>query len=160
MPTHHLTLEGTRVPLAGLTAVQRKFLRGLERLAKKGTSYFDVLEAAVGRGTVAMEGNGFITPRVISAPIYVIALDIATRVGVAQDLLLHPHDQKKLEDARKELGYMLSVAQAAEHIGISRAAVYKAIDKGSLKAVQIGSLTLVVFTSANAYRKARSKRAA
>ena len=88
------------------------------------------------------------------------ALDIATRAGVEQELLLHPREEQALDAARREIGALLSVAQAAERIGISKAAVYKAISKGALETVQIGAMTLVVLASAKAYRKARARHAA
>jgi len=44
--------------------------------------------------------------------------------------------------------HLISVAQASELIGISRAAVYKAIDKGALRARRIDSVTVVDRASA------------
>jgi excisionase family DNA binding protein len=146
--------------LASLTPVERTFVRELQRLAKKGTSYFELLRVAVGPGSVALGGHVRITPERIAAPVYRVALDIATRAGVEQAILLHPTEQHALDAARREIGALLSVAQAAERIGISRAAVYQAISKGALETVQIGALTLVVLASAKAYRKARDKHAA
>ena len=50
---------------------------------------------------------------------------------------------------------MISVAQAADLIGITRAAIYKAIEKGALEAIRIGNVTVVRRVSASAYRQRR-----
>jgi len=51
---------------------------------------------------------------------------------------------------------MISVAQAADLIGISRAAVYKAIERGALRTRRIGNVTIVDRKSAAEYRERRS----
>jgi excisionase family DNA binding protein len=50
---------------------------------------------------------------------------------------------------------MLSVVQAAEVIGISRTAVYKAIAKGTLRGLRVGNVTVVDRASADGYRADR-----
>src|SRR2546425_12256241 len=50
---------------------------------------------------------------------------------------------------------MISASQAADLIGISRAAVYKAIEKGALNAIRLGNVTVVDRASALAYRDER-----
>jgi excisionase family DNA binding protein len=50
---------------------------------------------------------------------------------------------------------MISVTQAAELIGITRAAVYKAIEKHTLRALHIGNVPVVERASALPYRAAR-----
>jgi excisionase family DNA binding protein len=50
---------------------------------------------------------------------------------------------------------MISVTQAAGLIGITRAAVYKAIEKNALRALHIGNVTVVDRASALAYKGAR-----
>lgn len=155
MRANHRTLEGEVVSLRGLTRSERAFLRQLDSLNKLGMNYFDLLRAAIGPGTPALEGRAALTARSMDRPVYVVARDIAMRAGVAQKVLLHPRDQKTLDDARMKIGPMLSVAQAAEYIGISRAAIYKAIDNGALESIPIGSLTAIPFASAKAYRRRR-----
>ena len=55
-------------------------------------------------------------------------------------------------------GSMISVAQPADLIGISRAAVYKAIEKGGLRVRRIGNVTVVDSKSATEYTTRRRRR--
>ncbi len=48
---------------------------------------------------------------------------------------------------------MISVTQAADVMGITRAAIYKAIERGALEAIRIGNVTIVTRASANAYHE-------
>jgi len=50
---------------------------------------------------------------------------------------------------------MMSVAQAADLIGISRAAMYKVIEKGAIKSPGIGNVTVVKRASVIAYGDSR-----
>ena len=58
---------------------------------------------------------------------------------------------------RRTDGSHISVAQAADVIGISRAAVYKAINAGTLQALKIGNVTVVNRQAAVVYREQREK---
>jgi len=54
---------------------------------------------------------------------------------------------------------MISVTQAAALIGITRAAVYKAIEKQALAALRLGNVTVVNRAAALAYRDGRAREA-
>jgi excisionase family DNA binding protein len=153
MRSHDL-LSGQAVDLRELDDRGLAFVRDLERMARQGVSYFEVYRAAVGPGAPALAGRTRIDRRIVESPLYLVARDIATRVGVKQGLVLAPEHEGERAKAPADSS-MMSVAQAAELIGISRAAVYKAIEKGAIKALRIGNVTVAERASVRAYRDAR-----
>ncbi len=178
MKAHDL-IDGRRVSLAELNAREQAFLTDLQRMARQGVSYFEVYRTAVGPGSPALQGRNRIDRRIVGSPLYLVARDIATRVGIRQGLVLAPEHQNETakapkDAARKRSGVpgspratepgsgaeprsrsMMSVAQASDLIGITRAAVYKAIEKRALETIRIGNVTLVDRASAQAYREQR-----
>lgn len=152
--TSYRLLNGEKLDLRELDARERGFLRNLEKMAGEGVSYFEVYRTAIGPGSPALGGRNRIDRRQVASPLYRAARDIATRVGIKQGLILAPeHDAKRAQVPRDAT--MISAAQAADLIGISRAAVYKAIEKGTLGATRVGNVTLVERASAQAYRERR-----
>jgi excisionase family DNA binding protein len=147
----HRLLDGQDVSLAELDARERAFVADLEAMARQGISYFEIYRAAVGPGSPALGGRNRVDRGAAERPVYRIALDLATRAGIDQGLILSPDHEAERRRAPTDAS-MISVAQAAELIGISRAAVYKAIDKGTLGARRIGNVTLVDRQSALGYR--------
>ncbi|HVE81735.1 MAG TPA: helix-turn-helix domain-containing protein [Myxococcales bacterium] len=148
-------LDGRQVSLDGLDARERAFLADLEKMVRRGISYFEIYRAAVGPGSVALGGRNRIDRRTAQSPLYLVAMDLATRAGIKQGLILAPEHEGERARAPAD-GSMISVAQAADLIGISRAAVYKAIEKGALRSRRIGNVTIVDRASAAAYRERRS----
>ncbi len=76
------------------------------------------------RGPRRCGGRQTIDRRTAATPLYLAAEDIAIHAGVQQGLILAP----EFEHLRAEFptdGSHISVAQAADVIGISRAAAYK-----------------------------------
>lgn len=153
MKSHRL-LDGRRVDLVECNARQTAFLTDLQKMVRQGVSYFEVYRAAVGPGSPALHGRNRIDRRIVESPLYLVARDIATRAGITQGLVLAPEHQKERPTAPQDAS-MMSVAQTADVIGITRAAIYKAIDRGALEAIRIGNVTVVSRTSAHAYRQRR-----
>lgn len=153
LKTHKL-LDGTAINLRGLSAREQAFLRDLKKMAREGVSYFEIYRTAVGPGSPALAGRNRIDRRLAQSPLYLAARDIATRAGIDQGLILAPAQQSARAAAAKagEERAMMSVAQAAQLIGVSRAAVYKAIGRGTLEAERIGNVTVVARQSALDYR--------
>jgi excisionase family DNA binding protein len=58
----------------------------------------------------------------------------------------------------KDIEEPLSVPQAAELIGISRIAAYKAVQEGRLPHAKIGNVLLVSKADAEAYKRSRTRR--
>jgi excisionase family DNA binding protein len=143
------------VSLTALAARERAFLADIEKMVRRDISYFEVYRAAVGPGSVALGGRNRIDRQIADTPLYLVAVDLATRAGIKQGLILAPADEHERGGAPAD-GSMMSVAQVASLIGISRAAVYKAIEKGSLRVRRIGNVTVVDRKSAAEYRERRS----
>ena len=154
MKSHRL-LDGRRVDLGKITARQNAFLSDLQIIARRGVSYFEVYRAAVGPGSLALQGRNRIDQQIVESPFYLVARDIATRAGIRQGLILAPEHQNERPTAPRDSS-MISVAQASDLIGITRAATYKAIERGAIAAIRIGNVTVVRRTSASAYRQRRA----
>jgi hypothetical protein len=146
-------LDGRSVDLGTLNVHQRAFLAELEKMAGQGVSYFEIYRTAQGPGSPALQGRGRIDRRIAESPLYLAAQDIATRAGIAQGLVLAPEHEPERSKAVVE-GSMISVTQAAGLIGITRAAVYKAIENKALPALHIGNVTVVDRKAALSYRDA------
>lgn len=147
-------LEGKTLDLRSLNAREQAFLKDLRKMSREGVSYFEVYRTALGPGSPALGGRNRIDRKTADSPLYLAARDIATRAGIKQGLVLAP-DQEQARPKASRDSSMISVAQAAKLIGISRAAVYKAIEKNSLAAERIGNVTLVDRAAATAYRDDR-----
>jgi excisionase family DNA binding protein len=147
-------LDRRTIDLQGLTAREQRFLADLQKMAREEISYFEIERMALGPGSPALGGRNRVDERIAATPLYRAAEDIATRAGIDQGLILAPEHEAKLAAAASD-GSMISVVQAADLIGISRTAVYKAIEKGTLKALRIGNVTVVDRQAALAYRDRR-----
>lgn len=148
-------LDGRTVDLRGLTARERAFLVDLQKMVRADISYFEIERVAVGPGSPALGGRNRVDERIAETPLYLAAEDIATRAGIEQGLVLAPEYEAERATTPSD-GSMISVVQAADLIGISRTAVYKAIEKGTLRATRVGNVTVVDRASALAYRERRS----
>src|SRR6266478_2015517 len=125
----HELLSGQVVDLRELDAREQEFLRDLEKMSRQGVSYFEIYRTATGPGSLALHGRNRIDRNIVESPIYLVARDIATRAGIKQGLILAPEHAEKRAQAPTDAS-MISASQAADLIGISRTAVYKAIEKG------------------------------
>ena len=145
-------LDGQIIDLRGLTVRERAFLADLQKMVRADISYFEIERMALGPGSPALGGQNRVDARIAETPLYLAAEDIATRAGIDQGLVLAPDHEDKRATAPSN-GSMISVVQAAELIGISRTAVYKAVEKGTLRGERIGNVTVVDRASAIAYRE-------
>jgi len=150
----HRLLDGRTVDLRELDSREQAFLRDLQKMWRQGVSYFEVYRTATGPGSPALRGRNRIDGQIVESSLYLAARDIATRAGIQQGLVLAPEHATKRVAAPKDAS-MISASQAADLIGISRAAVYKAIEKGALNAIRLGNVTVVDRASALAYRDGR-----
>lgn len=151
-------LDGRAVDLQELDAREQAFVRDLQKMSRQRVNYFEVYRAATGPGSLALRGRNRIDRNIVESPIYLVARDVATRVGIQQGLILTPEHARQRAAAPQDAS-MISASQAADLIGISRAAIYKAIDKGALKAVRLGNVTVVERVSALAYSERRRSEA-
>ena len=155
--TSYRLLDGEKLDLRESGGRERAFLRDLEKMVDEGVSYFEVYRTAIGPGSPALGGRNRVDRERVTSPLYRAARDIALRAGIKQGLILAPEHESRRADVPRD-ATMISVAQAADLIGISRAAVYKAIEKGTLGATHVGNVTLVERASAHAYRERRGTK--
>ena len=144
-------LSGEIIKLEGLTTRQRNFLHTLRQMVKDDECYFEVCQFAVGLGSPAMQGRSCVNSSILKSPLYLVASDIATRLGIKQHLILAPEYEELRSKAPRDSS-TLNLFQAANFIGISRAAVLDAINKNKLKALTIGNVILVDKASAIEFR--------
>ncbi|MBN2494921.1 MAG: helix-turn-helix domain-containing protein [Deltaproteobacteria bacterium] len=155
MKRKYTLLSGEIVSLEDLEPREKEFLDTLAEIARRGISYFEIYRTAIGPGSIALRGRNHVNRSVLRSPLYLAARDIATRAGIDQGLILAPEHEEERARAPKDFS-MMSVVQAADLIGISRAAVYKAIEKGRLRCHKIGNVTVVERASAIEYRDRRN----
>lgn len=152
----HKLLSGETVDLAGLKARDIAFLKDLQRMAKDGTSFFELERAAIGPGSPALQGWGRVTRKIVASPLYRVAADIATRAGIAEGLILAPEHEDKRSEIPADRS-LVSVTQAANALGISRAAVHKAIQQKRLAARRYGNVILLRRDAVLHYKRGRDK---
>jgi len=151
----HKLLSGETVGLEDVEARDLAFLKNLQRMATSGISFFELERVAIGPGSPALHGWSRVTREIVSSPLYRVAADIATRAGIAQGLVLAPEheDERSRIPADRSL---VSVTQAANTLGISRAAVHKAIQQKRLAAQRYGNVLLVNREAVLRYKRERS----
>ena len=152
----HKLLSGERVGLEDVTARDRVFLRNLQRMATSGISFFEVERVAIGSGSPALQGRSRVTQEIVSSLLYRVAADIATRAGIAEGLVLAPEHEDKRSQIPADRS-LVSVTQAANTLGISRAAVHKAIQQKRLAAQRFGNVLLVNREAVLRYKRERSQ---
>jgi excisionase family DNA binding protein len=150
----HKLLSGETVPLRSIDAREAAFLTDLQKMAKTGVSFFDIERVAIGPGSPALRGRSRVTPEIVSSPLYRAASDIATRAGIADGLILAPKHQRVSGQIPRDRS-MMSITQAADALGVSRAAVHKAIQQKRLAARRYGNVFLVDRTDVARYKRNR-----
>lgn len=151
----HTLLSGETVSLEALEVRDIAFLKNLQRMVKDGISFFELERVAIGPGSPALQGWSRVTRAIVGSPLYRVATDIATRAGIAEGLILAPEheDERNRVPADRSL---MSVTQAASALGISRAAVHKAIQQKRLAGQRYGNVILVSRDAVQQYKKLRS----
>lgn len=151
----HKLLSGETVGLEDVVARDLAFLKNLQRMATSGISFFELERVAIGPGSPALQGWSRVTREIVSSPLYRVAADIATRAGIAEGLVLAPeHEDKRSQIPANRT--LMSVTQAANTLGISRAAVHKAIQQERLPAQRFGNVLLVDREAVQRYKRERS----
>jgi excisionase family DNA binding protein len=155
MKTYRL-LSGERVRLDELEEHERAFLRNLQRMAKSGISFFEIERVAIGPGSPALLGWSRVTPEIVASPLHRVASDVATRAGIAEGLILAPEHEGERKHIPMDRSLM-SVTQAANTLGISRAAVHKAVQQRRLAAQRFGNVVLVSREAVARYKRERTE---
>jgi excisionase family DNA binding protein len=152
----HKLLSGETIVLEDLKARDIAFLKNLQRMAKDEISFFELERVAIGPGSPALQGWSRVTREIVTSPLYRVATDIATRAGVAEGLILAPEHENKRTKIPADRSLM-SVTQAAGTLGISRAAVHKAIQQGRIAAQRYGNVILVSRAAVRRYKQERGE---
>lgn len=152
----HKLLSGETLRLEDVQAHELGFLKNLQRMAKSGISFFEIERVAIGPGSPALQGWSRVTPEIVSSPLYRVASDIATRAGITEGLILGPEHEDKRKDIPMDRS-MMSVTQAANTLGISRAAVHKAIQQKRLAAQRYGNVVLASREAVFRYKRERAE---
>jgi len=153
----HKLLSGETIGLEDVEAGDVAFLKKLQRMATSGISFFELERVAIGPGSPALQGWNRVTREIVSSPLYRVAADIATRAGIAEGLVLAPEHEDKRSQIPADRSLM-SVTQAANTPGISRAAVHKAIQRKRLTAQRYGNVLLVNREAVLRCKRERSQR--
>ena len=151
----HKLLSGETVGLEDVEARDLAFLKNLQRMATSGISFFELERVAIGPGSPALQGWSRVTREIVSSPLYRVAADIATRAGIEEGLVLAPEHEDKRSQIPADRSLM-SVTQAATTLGISRAAVHKAIQQKRLAAQRFGNVLLVDREAVQRYKRERN----
>lgn len=149
-------LSGETVHLKGVAAHELAFLKDLRTMAKSGISFFEIERVAIGPGSPALQGWSRVTREIASSPLYSVAVDIATRAGMAEGLILAPEHEGKRKEIPADRSLM-SVTQAANTLGLSRAAVHKAIQQKRLAAQRFGNVVPVSRDAVLSYKQQRAQ---
>jgi excisionase family DNA binding protein len=150
----HKLLSGETIALEDVEARDVAFLQNLQRMAKSGISFFELERVAIGPGSPALQGWSRVTREIVSSPLYRLPADIATRAGIAEGLILAAEHEDKRSQIPADRSLM-SVTQAADTLGISRAAVHKAIQQKRLAAQRYGNVLLVDREAVLRYKRER-----
>jgi excisionase family DNA binding protein len=149
-------LDGNELDLSELEVSEQEFLKSLKKLGRSGVSYFEVYRVALGPGSLALQGKNRVDQELVVSPLYLAARDIATRIGIEQGLILAPEHQTARAEAPKNAS-MMSVTQASALLGMTRAAVYKAIERGDIKALRVGNVTVAERASVLAFSAGKAQ---
>lgn len=150
-------LSGETIDLTGITAEARAYLDELGADIAAGLPYFDLELGVKGpRAFTTKNSGGFVTKDVLADPVYRVANDLVTRVGIQQGKVGAP---RNAPPAAVPDG-MISVAEAASMLGQSRQNVNAAIKRGRLAAQMIGGVYLLRVDDVREYQRQAEQRGA
>ena len=148
-------LNGERISLGWLSEKDMVFLEGLKEAYEKGDDYFEMLRLIRGNGAYTLKGEPRLTNKVAQSVLFRVASDIVERAGIKQGVSLHPDQGLESPDDKP----LCSMSEAAEIIGISRAAVHQALTKGKLRGWMVGTIWVLARADVLAYRRNRQSGA-
>ena len=146
-------LNGDVLDLTLLSPADGSFLAELSQDAGGG-DYFDLLRRVKGPDAFPLRG-GRITPEVARSVLYRVAHDMAGRVGIRQGFVLEPGVEVPQMD---DEGGLLSLTEAAELIGISRAAAHQALQEERLRGRRVGTAWIIRRVDAESYKPRAKSR--
>ncbi len=148
-------LSGKEIDLGALPKKDLEFLVDLFNRAMNDEDYFDLQRLICGKGAYPLKGSPHVTREIHESILYQAAEDIVDRVGIRQGVILPNEDDEKVS-----IEEIVSAADAANLLGISRAAVIKAAQNGRIKGRKVGRSWALLLSSVKSYRVAPHRVAA
>lgn len=145
-------LKGESVDLSKLPKADLEYLVDLSRRAVDDEDYATLAVAVKGRGAYPLRGGRWVTKEIQESDLYRVAADVVDRVGIRQGMIA-PDD----DDRVTAVDQIVGVTEAAEMLGITRAAVVKAVRAGRLQGRQIGKAWALLRGSVERYQVAQHR---
>lgn len=145
-------LDGRSVELSALPKRDLAFLFELQRRAMQDDDYFELERSICGKGAYPLKGGPRVTREIHDSLLYRVAEDVVDRVGLRQGVLARDPG-----DERVPTEEIVSVAEAANLLGISRSAVVKAAHTGRLKGKKLGKTWALLRQSVGSYEVAQHR---
>lgn len=145
-------LKGQSIELARLPRADLEYLVHLSRRAVADEDYATLVLAVKGRAAYPRRGRRWVTKQVRDSDLYRVAEDIVDRVGIRQGMISPDHD-----DRVTAVDQIVGVAEAAQLLGITRAAVVKAARAGRIHGRQIGKAWALLRGSVKRYEVAQHR---
>jgi excisionase family DNA binding protein len=142
-------LSGDLVEIGRLPKKDLSFLIELQRRVMEDEDYFTLERAVCGQGAYPLKGSPRVTREIHGSALFRVAEDIVDRTGIRQGVMA-----PDVTDNLAPTEQIVSVSEAAEHLGITRSAVIKAAQAGRLKGKKIGKTWALLRRSVESYRVA------
>ncbi|MFH1724766.1 MAG: excisionase family DNA-binding protein [Elusimicrobiota bacterium] len=152
----YTTLEGKQLPLAKLTAEERRFLGRLSKRVKEGVSYLDFENLYLEPSAPLYARAKRLGKPVDETTLYRVCEDMGKRLGIGQGYLLRG-EVVESDDPEGGENLEMTTGQVAEMAGCTREGVRKAIRTGRLRARRLGRLSLIREEDAKAFAEVRGK---
>lgn len=152
-------LDGTKIDLGKLAPDERDYVAELRASCERDDAdYFETLKKVKGADAIPTRvGRGALTREVLESVVYRVAVDVVNRLGIREGWILAPGVTEKPKGRREEL---MSVTEAADELGITRAAVHDALSEGRLAGQKIGNAWVVSRADVKAYAKRTGRKGA
>jgi len=145
-------LSGESVDLSALPKNDMEFLLDLQRRAIENQDYFELERSICGKGAYTLKGSPRVTREIHETLLFRVAEDVVDRVGLRQGVIAPDAKDKNVPTDE-----IVSVAEAASILGISKSAVVKAAHVGRLKGKKIGKTWALLRHSVESYEVAQHR---
>ena len=125
--TTYTRVDGRVLDLSRLSEPECTYLSAAAHAFNSGTPWAEFCQLAYSSDNPVIE-QGRATARTVESPLFLALLDMEWRLGVRQGFLNWPEPA----DGDPFADEWLSVAAAAQAAGVTRAAVYQAVERGIL----------------------------
>lgn len=144
-------LSGERISIGWLSESDKVWLDQLRVDAENGDDYFILLRSVRGRGARPLRGDSRLTPEIAQSALFRAAEDIVERAGIRQGCSLSPGSELEFPSKKP----LVSAPEAAGIIGISRAAIHRALIDGRIRGWRVGAVWVLRRSDVLKYKKNR-----